>query len=353
MRLMMKRQAAPRMIRMNTEGGRLVDGPADVEVEDAHRHHLVAGDDQKQRGRGLLEGQDEGVEGAHQDPLPDQGQRDVLEGPQLGGADALGRLLEGAVDDQQRGEGPPHRVGEPPDRQDDGDDDPHADEGRGHEGEGVPEGAHVGDADAGPRQGQDQRGQRVEDLPARQLGPGHHPGDGHPHGDADHDRDPRIEQAVDDELGRLEGHPLEVLEGVLHREGGQRPALAEGIEREPQVGDEGQDQDERQEGDRPHLRQGGELLPLDHRIGEGAVVLDRHVLLGDDQKQDGQDHHDGRDHDPHLEEPPVHELDDVQVGLGGQQVGDAHHQRGGEIGEGPDEDQQRPGDVARGWSAGR
>ena len=103
-----------------------------------------------------------------------------------------------------------------------------------------------------------------------------------------------------------------------------------------------------QEGDRPHLRQGGELLPLDHRIGEGAVILDRHVLLGDDQKEDRQDHHDGRDHDPHLEEPPVHELDDVQVGLGGQEVRDAHHQRRGEIGEGPDEDQKRPGDVAGG-----
>ncbi|MCU0563163.1 MAG: hypothetical protein MUE48_04335 [Desulfobacterales bacterium] len=77
-------------------------------------------------------------------------------------------------------------------------------------------------------------------------------------------------------------------------------------------------------------------------------VLDRHVLLGDDQEQDGHDHHDGRDDDAHLEEPPVDELHDVEVGLRGEQVVDPHHERGGEIREGPDEDQQRPRDVARG-----
>ena len=54
------------------------------------------------------------------------------------------------------------------------------------------------------------------------------------------------------------------------------------------------------------------------------------------------------DDDPHLEEPPVDELDDVEIGLGGQQVRDPHHQRRGEIGESPDEDQQRPGDIAGG-----
>ncbi len=31
------------------------------------------------------------------------------------------------AEDQQRGEGPPHRIGEAPDREDDGNDDPHAD----------------------------------------------------------------------------------------------------------------------------------------------------------------------------------------------------------------------------------
>ncbi len=43
-----------------TEGGRLVDGAADIEVEDPHRHHLMAWHHQEQSSRGLLEGQNKG-----------------------------------------------------------------------------------------------------------------------------------------------------------------------------------------------------------------------------------------------------------------------------------------------------
>jgi len=52
-------------------------------------------------------------------------------------ADALGRLSKGAVDDQKRGEGSPHRIRKRRTASNDGYDDPHADEGRGHEGGGI------------------------------------------------------------------------------------------------------------------------------------------------------------------------------------------------------------------------
>ena len=252
------------------------------------------------------------------------------------------------MDDQERGKGSPHRIGKPPDPENDGNDDPHADESRVHKRHGVPEGPHVGDADSGPRKGQDQRREGIEEVSPRHFGPGHHPGHGNPDSDTDEDGNPRIEQAVEDELGRLDGHPLEILQGVLHRNGGEGPASAEGIERDAQIRDEGKDQSQHKKSNHPRLAPAGDLLSLDHRIGKGAVILDGHVLLGDDQKEDGQDDHDGRDDDPHLEEPPVHKLDDVQIGLGGKQVVDAHHQRRGEVGEGPDEDQKRPGDITRG-----
>ena len=64
------------------------------------------------------------------------------------------------------------------------------------------------------------------------------------------------------------------------------------------------------------------------------------------RNKDRQNDHDGRDHDPHLEKPAVDELDDVQIRLRGQQIIHANHERRGEVGEGPDEDQQRAGDIA-------
>jgi hypothetical protein len=110
---------------------------------------------------------------------------------------------------------------------------------------------------------------------------------------ADQDRNPGIEQAVDDELGRLERHPLKILQGVFYGKRCQGPALAEGIERDAEVGDEGQDEDQPQEKHHPRPGRRGELLALDHGIGQRAVVLDRDILLGDDQKKNGENHHDG------------------------------------------------------------
>src|SRR5262250_3775361 len=43
----------------------------------------------------------------------------------------------------------------------------------------------------------------------------------------------------------------------------------------------------------------------------------------------------------------VHELHDVEIRLRGQEVVHTQHQRRGEVREGPDEDQERAGDVAR------
>jgi len=76
------------------------------------------------------------------------------------------------------------------------------------------------------------------------------------------------------------------------------------------------------------------------RNKERAIIFDRNVLFRDDQKQDRQDDHDGRDDDSHLEEPAVNKLDDVEIGLGSEQIVDANHQGCCKIREGPDENQE-------------
>ena len=66
-----------------------------------------------------------------------------------------------------------------------------------------------------------------------------------------------------------------------------------------------------------------------------------------EQEEHGEHDHEGRDHDAHAEDASVHELDDVEVGLGGEDILHAQDERGREVGERPDEDEQRPRDVAR------
>ena len=53
---------------------------------------------EKEGGRSFLEGKDEGIEGAGQHALPDERQRNVLEGPHLGGSDAFGGLRMNIAD---------------------------------------------------------------------------------------------------------------------------------------------------------------------------------------------------------------------------------------------------------------
>ena len=91
-----------------------------------------------------------------------------------------------------------------------------------------------------------------------------------------------------------------------------------------------------------------EFFALDLRVRERAVVFDGHILFGDDEKNDRQDDHDGGDDNAHLEKPAVDELDDIQIRLRSEKIIDANNERRGKVGEGPDEDQQRAGDIARG-----
>jgi len=85
--------------------------------------------------------------------------------------------------------------------------------------------------------------------------------------------------------------------------------------------------------------------PLHLRVRQGAVVLDGNIVARGQEEHDGQQDQQGRDDDPHAEQAAVHELDDVQVSLGCQQIVDTQHQGGDEICKGPDEDQQGPGDI--------
>ena len=209
------------------------------------------------------------------------------------------------------------------------------------------EGADVGDADRGAGHGQDQRIDGIQRPAPRHGGPREQPRDGHAHPDADHHRESGVEEAVHDVLRRLHDHALVVLERVGHRQRGQRPALPHRGQRHPDVGDEGQQQEEAQEGDDQRLPRRREPAPLDLRVGQRRVVLDGHVVPGGQQEEDREQHHQRGDHDPHAEDAPVHELHDVEIGLGGQEVLHAQHERGGEVGERPDEDEQRPRHVAR------
>ena len=117
--------------------------------------------------------------------------------------------------------------------------------------------------------------------------------------------------------------------------------------RHAEVRDERRQHHQRQEADRRGLRRPRQAPAGDPRIGQRRVVLDGHVAAGGDEKEHGQAHHQRRDDDPHAEQPAIDELHDVEIGLRGQQVVDAEHQRRGEIRERPDEDQQGAGHVPR------
>ena len=207
-------------------------------------------------------------------------------------------------------------------------------------------GADVGDADRGPRNGENQRGQRVHRAPPRRLGPRHDPRHRHPDDETDQDGQPREHERVDDELGRLDAHLPEVVERVVDREGRQRPALADRGEQHADLRHGRHKEQRHEEANRQPALHRPELPPLHLGVGERAVVLDRHVVARDQHEYDGEDHHQCRDHDAHAEDAPVDELHDVEVGLHGEEILHAHHERRDEVGEGPDEDEQRPRDVA-------
>jgi len=188
---------------------------------------------------------------------------------------------------------------------------------------------------------------RVQRSASRHGGAAEEPRDRDPHGDADPDRDPRVQEAVEDVLRRLHDHALVVLDGVGHGQRRERPPLAHGRQRHADVRDEGEEQHEGEECHRDRLPGRREPAPGDLRVGERRVILEPHVVAGRQQEEHRQEHHERRDDDAHAEDALVHELDDVEVGLRRQQVLHPEHQRRREVREGPDEDQQRPGDVAR------
>ena len=207
--------------------------------------------------------------------------------------------------------------------------------------------ADVGDADGGAGHGEDQRVEPVERLAAGQARAGEDPGDRHADDDAQQDGEARIEEAVHDVLRRLDDHALEEEPRVAHRERRHRPALAHRGERDAEIRDERERQDGGQErhGRRPSQR--AQPPPGQARVGQRGVVLDRDVAPRRHQEDDGQRHHERGDHQPHAEQPAVDELHDVEVGLRGQQVVDAQHQRRREVRKRPDEDEQRTRHVAR------
>ncbi len=273
------------------------------------RHH------QQQGRRGFLQGKDERVERTHQHSLPDEWQGHILEGCRLPGAHAFRRFLERFMNNLQGSEGPADRVRHPPHPQDNGNDNPNTDQGRAGERQRFAEGSEVGDADPGPGKGENQGSEGIEEVAPGQLGSSHHPGDGDPDQDADQDRDPGIQQAVKDKLGSFNGHPFEILQGVFDGKGSERPPFAEGIEENAQIGDKSKNEDGAEKDDHADPRAAGKRLSFDHRIGERAVVLQCHVLLRDNEKKDSQQDHDGGNDDPHFEQPTIHELHDVEVGL--------------------------------------
>ena len=207
--------------------------------------------------------------------------------------------------------------------------------------------ADVGDADGGAGNGENQRVHRVERAPPRNGGPREEPCDGHADDDTERDGYPRIQEAVHDVLRRLHDHPLVVLEGVGDGERRQCPALADGGEHHAEVGNEREQHHDRQEHDGQGVPAAGQPPALDPRVGERRVVLEADVVPRGEQKQHGEQDHEGGDHDAHAEDAPVHELDDVEVGLGGEDILHAQDERSREVGERPDEDEQRSRDVAR------
>ena len=148
-------------------------------------------------------------------------------------------------------------------------------------------------------------------------------------------------------FGRLHDDALEVLERIGQRQRGQRPSAAAGRERHPHVRDEGQEHHQREEAHGRGLPGAGETPALDHGIRQRRVVLEPDPAARDQEEEDGQEHHQRGDDDAHAEDAAVHELHDVEIGLGREQVLDAQDERRGEIGKGPDEDEERARDVAR------
>jgi len=203
--------------------------------------HLSSGHDQAHVWRGLPGGPAMMGKGAPPGPLPDEGERDLLEGPGLA-RPASPSFLEERWSIRARHRSPRTVYGRSPDTSMLGMSYSHADEGRAHEGKTGPEGPACRRANArspavpGSAWYRESRSSRPRKLVR------HHQATA-PHGNTDRDRYPGKEQAVDDELWASRKPPARNTGGVFHRNGGQRPPLAKGNPARAQIGDEGQDQE--------------------------------------------------------------------------------------------------------------
>ena len=126
----------------------------------------------------------------------------------------------------------------------------------------------------------------------------------------------------------------------------ERPALADRGEHDAGLREERCEQEQHEKTHGKPARDRPQLPALHPRVGEGAVVLDRHIVARDQHEHDGEHHEQRRYHDTHAKDAAVDELRDVEVSLHREQVLHSHDQGRDEVGEGPDEDEQRSGNVA-------
>ncbi len=259
----------------------------------------------------------------------------------------LGRLLQRGRELLERRVGPAHRVGQPPHRVHD-----HQDQPRG--GERVAqarhperaEGAQVADREHHAGDGERHGGDRVEPLPAPHAAAEQEPGDHRAQRHVEQRGEPRVAQRVGDELGRADQDLLVVAEGVDARSRGQAPHLRDRQQQDAHVRQQRGAQQQRDEP--PRHQRAARAQHHRRRLagpaerGELAAGQDR---LGEGQRAERQRHQDHADHVAvHVGEA---DRGHPHVGLRGEQLRVVQHERRAEVVDDADEREQRARRVAR------
>ncbi len=263
------------------------------------------------------------------------------------GPEVLGRLLQRGRELLERRVGSPHRVGQPPHRVHD-----HQDEPRGRERLAQarhaerPEGAEVAHRDHHARDRERHRGDRVEPLPAPHPAAEQEPGDHRAQRHVEQRGEARVAHRVRDELGRADQDLLVVAQGVDGRDRGEAPHLRDRQQQDARVREQRGPQQQR---DEPPRHQGAARTQR-HRRRLAAPAERRELAAGQDRL--GQRERPERQrHQDHADHVAVHvgEADrgHPHVGLRREQLGVVEHERRAQVVDHADEREQGPRRVAR------